>query len=331
MFGAVGLLLMALLSSVDRSIVYILLGISAYSIFLGFYLIPRSPSRHDNNFFAGGSAGKSQSAPRGRTYSSPSPTLADFITGFSNFITEFSSRRSSPYQKRNPIKIFLLIFVAVFTLPILISLFSDDSPSNDAMSYFDQGEQFYSAEQFDSAAISYRKALRASPDFEGALLGYGKTLSALGQCDSANLMFDKVLEINSNNVYATYNKAYCSYKNKQYADGSALLEPLLENNSDYYDAMLLLGDCYYAANENDKALKQYEKAYEEGGERSYNLAYIMGYLYDVSKNFDKAIPKYQEALTYDSTQFDLYRRLGELIEGNDGSYYRAKALQLKQP
>ena len=56
--------------------------------------------------------------------------------------------------------------------------------------------------------------------------------------------------------------------------------------------------------------------------RGLNLCYIMGYLYQDKKEPARAISLYQEALTYDSTQVDIYQRLGELIPDNNGNYYQ---------
>ena len=44
----------------------------------------------------------------------------------------------------------------------------------------------------------------------------------------------------------------------------------------------------------------------------------------------KAIALYQEALTYDTMDVYSYRKLGELIPGEDGNYYRTRALQYQQ-
>ena len=60
------------------------------------------------------------------------------------------------------------------------------------------------------------------------------------------------------------------------------------------------------------------------------LCHIMAYIYDTKGDYAKAISFYQEALSYDSSIVDIYQRLGELIPGDDGNFYRTKAVQLKQ-
>lgn len=55
----------------------------------------------------------------------------------------------------------------------------------------------------------------------------------------------------------------------------------------------------------------------------------MAYIYDTKNNYDKAIPLYKEALTYDTTVVDIYTRLSELIPGEEGNYYRTQAVKLQ--
>ena len=94
--------------------------------------------------------------------------------------------------------------------------------------------------------------------------------------------------------------------------------------------MLLAGDCYYAMRQFDEALSWYEKAYENEGSRSRILCHIMAYLYDTKGNTARAIDLYKEALNYDSSVVEIHKRLGELLPGPDGEYYRTQAISLEQ-
>ena len=178
--------------------------------------------------------------------------------------------------------------------------------------------------------MNYRRALQLDPEYTEAMVGYGNVLVARNERDSAILMFDKALEINPDYKEAAYLKALAFYDQKKYNDGIAVLTPLIETNTDYYDAMLLLGDCYYTQNKYDEAIPWYENAYHNGGLRSRLLCHIMAYIYDTKGEYDKAIGLYQEALNYDSSIVDIYRRLGELIPGENGNFYRARAMQMKR-
>jgi tetratricopeptide (TPR) repeat protein len=93
--------------------------------------------------------------------------------------------------------------------------------------------------------------------------------------------------------------------------------------------MLLAGDCYYDQQRYDETLKWYLKAYNLG-ERGRNLAWNIAYIYDIKGNTGSAIPFYKETLDYDTTLVDIYRRLGELVPGEDGNYYRTRESQLRQ-
>jgi hypothetical protein len=51
----------------------------------------------------------------------------------------------------------------------------------------------------------------------------------------------------------------------------------------------------------------------------------MAYIYDTKSQAQKAIPLYKEAISMDTTRTDIYRRLGELVPGEEGNLYRQKA------
>jgi tetratricopeptide (TPR) repeat protein len=143
-------------------------------------------------------------------------------------------------------------------------------------------------------------------------------------------MIDKALEINPDYKEASYSKAYTYYNQKKYDQSIAVLRPLLEANPDYYDATLLLGDCYYLQKNYDEAILLYENAYTNGGSRSRVLCHIMAYIYDTKGDYEKAINLYKEALSYDSSVVDIYKRLGELIPNADGNIYRSRGALLQQ-
>ena len=143
-------------------------------------------------------------------------------------------------------------------------------------------------------------------------------------------MYDKAFDIDPEYLSAPYAKGAMFYNLQQYNEAIELMDPLLQENTDYYNGMLLMGDCYYALNQFDNAIVWYANAYENGGMRSSALCHLMAYIYDTRGDNSKAIGLYQEALQYDSTIVDIYKRLGELLPNEDGNYYRAKAIRLGQ-
>lgn len=306
---------MALFSSVDASIVYIFLGISGFFFFLAIYNVQWTPRPFDQRKRESFSA-----SPKG------SPPFEGLRQVFSQWRIKVDP--SKPASRKAIMIIILVIVGFVVILPILIAVSSGDN-SYDAGYFNTIAEQHFTTGQYDSSTYYYRRALQADPDSQEALIGYGKVLSTLNQNDSAIYYFDRTLSLNEGNAAAIYNKAWVYYQQQKYAEGTEMLANLMENNSDYYDAMLLLGDFYYIQKEYDKAIPWYEKAYQDGGARSRMLCHIMAYIYDMEKNYDKAIPLYKEALSYDSTVVEIYERLGELLPGQEGNLYRVKGAALK--
>jgi tetratricopeptide (TPR) repeat protein len=100
-------------------------------------------------------------------------------------------------------------------------------------------------------------------------------------------------------------------------------------NPDYVDGMLLIGDSFYNQSQLDSALRWYEGAYGQGY-RSAILSHLMAYIYDVKGQTNQAIELYREAIGQDSTIVDIYTRLGELVPGEEGNWFRQKTAQLQQ-
>jgi tetratricopeptide (TPR) repeat protein len=91
-----------------------------------------------------------------------------------------------------------------------------------------------------------------------------------------------------------------------------------------------MGDSYYLQQQYDDAMIWYGNAYENGQVRSQALSHIMAYIFDTKGNYSRAIDLYKEALSYDSTVIEITKRLGELLPGEDGRFYREQAIKLQQ-
>jgi len=318
------LVAMALFWSVDASFVYIFLGAACFFLFLAFY---SNPPKRDS-----AQSDKKSYQQEKKDFVTKSTFIDDLKSILQRKKIEFSSGRGTtmPAPGRKFIAVVAISFFVIFMISILVAIFNSGSGSYDAVSYYAAAEQHYLAQEYDSAYINYRRALRLDPEYKEAIVGYGNVLVVRNERDSAIMMFDKALELNPDYKEAAYNKALAFYDQKKYNDGIAVLTPLIDANQDYYDAMLLLGDCYYTQSKYDDAIPWYENAYQNGGIRSRILCHIMAYIYDTKGEYDKAIGLYQEALSYDSSNVDIYKRLGELIPGEDGNFYRVKAIQMKQ-
>jgi tetratricopeptide (TPR) repeat protein len=321
LIGYAFLLAMALFWSVDSSIVYIFFGIGSFFLFLGFYSRP------------GAAAGRSYSKsyrPQGyREHSAPTESVEEKIKKiFERQSTSSRTQPSDALAKGRKIAVAIgVAFFVLFMIPFVAALFGGGS--GDSISYYMAGQEHFSNQKYDSAYIAYKRALAIDPEYVEAIVGYGAVLVMRNERDSAIMMFDRALELNPDYAEATYKKAAAWYDQKKYNEAISILTPMLTDNPEYYDPMLLMGDCYYIQNNYTDAIVWYENAYQNGGLRSANLCYVMAYIYDTQKSYDKAIELYKETLTYEEVG-DIYKRLGELIPGDEGNAYRAKAMELQK-
>lgn len=321
LIGYAFLLAMALFWSVDSAIVYIFFGIACFFLFLGFLARPASAQK----------TYQKSNRPQGhREYTTPTESVEDRIKEI------FQKKTSAPrMQTADPMakgrKIALIIgasFFVLFMIPFVVAIFG--SGSAESVSYYMMGQQHFSEGKYDSASTDYRRALAIDPEYTEAIVGYGEVLVARSELDSAVLMFDRALTLKPDYPEATYKKAAAWYDQKKYNEAIGILTPMFVDNPQYYDAMLLMGDCYYIQNNYVDAISWYENAYQNGGVRSANLLYVMAYIYDTKQDYPRAIELYKETLTYDDTIADIYKRLGELIPGEEGNAYRAKAMELQK-
>ncbi|SHH93286.1 Tetratricopeptide repeat-containing protein [Chryseolinea serpens] len=317
LLGCTGLFFMALLWSVDRSVVAILLGFAAICFLLAFNSRPASTPRRQGPVFQ-----------KQRDY-----TPATFLSVlFGRLLKGQQTNYPPPNPRRRSAAVVIIFVVFVFTIILVVtlsSLFSDDG-SLEAYGYFQTADNHYYNQQYDSARMNYRRAWQVNPKYAEAYLGYGRTLFLQSQPDSAIILFDQALAIDPGLKEASYGKAEVFADQKKYDEAIAILKQLAADYPDYEDARQALADCYYSQQKFDAALPLYESVYANESSRSHILCYIMAYIYDSKGNTQKAIPLYQEALQYDSTVVDIYDRLGELMPGEAGNVYRTKAVTLKR-
>jgi predicted Zn-dependent protease len=322
--GYIFLLIMAFLWSVDSSLISIFFGAGVFFIFLGFHTrVPKKVSRHHFNY-------RTQSAKQHSSSASPLfGKLKNIVDINPQKTAGTRTAQSNVHTSRSIVKLISISVFAMFFIFFLVGIFNEDN-GEDAVIYYQRAEQNYWSQNYDSAYLNYRKAWRLNPEYAEAILGYGNVLEIRNDPDSALIMIDKALEIDPSYKEASYSKAFTYYNQKKYDQSIAVLRPVLEANPDYYDATLLMGDCYYLQKKYDEAILLYEEAYTNGGSRSRVLCHIMAYIYDTKGDYEKAITLYKEALSYDSSVVDIYKRLGELIPNVDGNVYRSKAALLQQ-
>jgi tetratricopeptide (TPR) repeat protein len=138
--------------------------------------------------------------------------------------------------------------------------------------------------------------------------------------------YDKVLLLQPSYKEAYYNKGVIYYNRKQYRNSINQTKNAVAIDPDYTEAMLLIGDDFYNSSQLDSAMIWYENAYSKGY-RSAALSHVMAYICDTKGNTQRAISLYKEAISYDTTRTEIYQRLGELVEGEEGNRYRQKSAQ----
>jgi tetratricopeptide (TPR) repeat protein len=324
--GYVFLMAMALAWSVDAAIVYIFFGIGAYFLFLGIY---SRPTR--KNFQEAFRSTGTQSRGSSSAFSDIIANIFQTSRPAAKPTAKIFARPRTPEENRRFVGFVITgVFIMFFFFFIGSVFFSSSEGWDDSVVSFQTAEEYYVNGNYDSAYIHYRRAWRANDQYAEAMVGYGKVLAIRNQQDSAMIMFDKALTIAPDYLEASYNKALIYYNRANYGESIAILVPLLEKNPDYYDAMLLVGDSYYEQKQFDDALNWYTNAYENGGIRSRALCHLMAYIYDTKGDYSRAIDLYKEALSYDSTVVDIYVRLGELLQNEEGIYYRTQAVKLKE-
>jgi Tfp pilus assembly protein PilF len=313
------LMLMALLWSLDSFFVYILLGTGAWFLFLGFWKNPHAAS--GNNTF--------RSDYR---KTNPSPDLFSGMlrnSGKKSASQQQSSSTPTSFSGKAVLPYVIFFFASFFFMIVVPLLFSENSIApQDLEGYFQKGEQFRWAEQYDSADYYYQLAMKEEPENVEILNAYGVGLMNRNQYDRAMTLFDQALQKDPEYELARYNKALVYYYREGYRQSLSQLFRLMKTNPGYYEAMILTGDNYYVQQKYDSALYWYDEGYDNG-QRSAILCHIMGYLYDRKGDQEKAVHLYQEALSYDSSRVEIYERLGELFPGDEGEQYRMTAKQLQ--
>ena len=307
------LLALSIFWSVDKSIVYFLLGISVFSLFkiLQGRFRASKPSQPDYK----------------RPFEYQAPRQGPSF--WQELREEFrkNSQTNNPAQKG---KIFVALVAGfigfMFLVAILGAIFGDDVA--DDLAYYYMAEDYYNNQQYDSAAYYYKLALVNDPENADLYFGIGNAFLNTDKTDSALIMYDEALARNPYHEQAQYNKGYIYFNRKNYRQAIDETKKIMSYNSEYTDAMLLIGDSFYNQSQLDSALNWYEGAYSRGY-RSAILCHLMAYIYDVKGQSNTAINLYKEAVRQDSTIKAIYVRLGEMVPGEEGNRYRQKAAEMQ--
>jgi Tfp pilus assembly protein PilF len=315
--GIILLVVMALGWAIDPSLNYIFLGCAVFFLFLGFWNMPRS------------SANSYRTADRmGGSRASQGASFNQWIENISKKKPARPDPPASTQQKSRFVFTVAVVVFGIFIFTVIVNVVSSDYSSEDATYFYDQAEQFRNVGQYDSADRYYRKALVINPDFPLAWNAYGVGWRDREGYDSAEAAFEKAVDLDPAYQEALYNLALTHHYQKNYEKSLRESLQLIRESPEYMEAILLTGSNYYAQQRYDSAIYFYEDVYGKG-QRGAWLCHVMAYIYDTRGDQQRAIPLYQEALSYDSNLLAVYERLGELFPGADGNSYRQKVQELK--
>lgn len=304
------LFVLALVWSLGAFFVYLLLGIIISFVVLGLLAWPWQKRT--------GAYGYNE-----RSYQKTESTYSS-SKGFSKTTDPGKYTQSSEAKKRLVVASIVFVFIFSIALVIILSIVTSPDDAEAPDQNWQMALQFYNEGQYDSAYAYYDRYRSEHPDNEEVLFEMGNTAWNMKRLDSAVMMYEQVLQKNPAREDARMNKARIYFDQKNYRASETELTTLLNQNASNLDAMQLLGDVYYDQEKYTEALNWYERAYSSG-QRNDWICYVMGYLYEVKNDNTRAISLYKEALQYDSTVMDIYKRLGDLIPGKDGDLYRQRA------
>jgi tetratricopeptide (TPR) repeat protein len=235
----------------------------------------------------------------------------------------------SPQQKKIALT-YILGFVGFVFFFILVGTLIDwiNSFSTESLEYQQRASDFYMNQQYDSAVYYYGLALQADPENPDLWLERGNSFLYVPNADSSLAMYQRALELDPAFEQAQYNIGLIYFERKNYRDAIQETRKILAYNPDYTEAKLLIGDSFYNRSQLDSALQWYESAYQSGY-RSAILCHLMAYIYDTKGETTSAINFYKEAIGQDSSIVDIYVRLGELVSGEEGNWFREKSAYLQ--
>jgi tetratricopeptide (TPR) repeat protein len=325
--GIVFLYILALTWSIDASMVYLFLGISTFCFFMALRgWISTQPWKREQS-----SHHYQQERPK-----------QDFSFDF-NFNRGQQQRPSSAGRTQQPFKqydaqkgvkrviIGFVVIIGFFFFVVIIGVLFGSDDESEVQYYRDQAQLYFDSQQYDSARVYYRKVITRRPDESLPRIDYGKTFYYQEQYDSAIIMFNKASEASPDDIDAKLFRGRSYYYQKKYNEALSEAELLLADAPDYNEGMLLAGDVLYAQEKFEEALTTYYEPAYEAGARSMMLCWIMAYIYDEKrKDMEKAIPLYKEALTYDDTVVDIYKRLSEITREPEAGEYRRKVAELQK-
>jgi len=191
-----------------------------------------------------------------------------------------------------------------------------DKYKNNAIIYFRLGHAYKANEDYDNAAINFKKAVELNPyksDYKNEIIALanieilkGKEFYDMKEYQDALIHFNKAIEYDPENSSAMFRVGNIYFAIRDYVLAAEFLEKGLQYQNNNYKVLYMLGRCYSALSENDKAIEAYNMALEFNPsytKASFEIARIYKNMgdFDTSRNMLNDII----AISNDSKSYEL--------------------------
>ena len=182
--------------------------------------------------------------------------------------------------------------------------------------YFYYGENFFKKGDLDSANMYYQKGVEVNATYPLNYVGLGKVLWYNGKTADAKTQLFKAATLGANKNTEVMRKtaeAYINADNKNLDEAMTLLNAAIKIEPKNAENYLLMGDALLEKNptEGGPAIKQYDK-FSELNPKSPKGILRAGKLYQRGRNYQLALDLYKKAQDLDPTYAPAYREKAEL-------------------
>jgi tetratricopeptide (TPR) repeat protein len=141
---------------------------------------------------------------------------------------------------------------------VVAALLGSTSASPAALAAFQRGEKALEAGRLDEAAVAYREALKATPDFAEALNGLGSVLFRQGKPAEAMTKFQSAIAADPGLKLAYFNLGYAARKNGDFLVAAQAYETYVKLDPTDADGYFGLGESYRGQGKVDQAVRAYQ-------------------------------------------------------------------------
>jgi tetratricopeptide (TPR) repeat protein len=150
--------------------------------------------------------------------------------------------------------------------------------------------------QFEKAALAFRKASEINPDIPELHFNFGVLLAGQQRMPEAANAFQRCLQLNPHYAEAHFNYGAIIETDGKLNEAAAHFRKAIENKSGYTDAHFHLGRILVNQNKLSEAIEQFQKSLTPENETTSRNLYALGATYLRAGDKTKAIQNLREAL-----------------------------------